>query len=184
VAIGTTHWLKEVWPDLQPQQLVETFQTSNNLGIKVLVVLAAVVIAPLAEETLFRGFVYGVLKRYTDAPFAALAQDIKPRLIRFGYGLVENSNQGRAVKVFAEQVEKASGGKMRVRAVGAAALGPDVQMQQALIGGAQEMMVGSTATLVGITKEGRGVFKAGRAEEANKVGTAGSGALLGEAFKF
>lgn len=87
------------------------------------------------------------------APVAALAQDIKPRLIRFGYGLVENSNQGRAVKFFAEQVEKASGGKMRVRAVGAAALGPDTQMQQALIGGAQEMMVGSTATLVGITKE-------------------------------
>lgn len=87
------------------------------------------------------------------APLAAAAQDIKPRLIRFGYGLNEQSNQGRAVKVFAEAVEKASGGKMRVRAVGAAALGPDTQMQQALIGGAQEMMVGSTATLVGITKE-------------------------------
>ncbi len=87
------------------------------------------------------------------APVAALAQDIKPRLIRFGYGLVEASNQGRAVKFFAEQVEKASGGKMKVRAIGAAALGPDTQMQQALIGGAQEMMVGSTATLVGITKE-------------------------------
>jgi tripartite ATP-independent transporter DctP family solute receptor len=86
-------------------------------------------------------------------PFAALAQDIKPRLIRFGYGLNEQSNQGRAVKLFAEQVEKASGGKMKVRAIGAAALGPDTQMQQALIGGAQEMMVGSTATLVGITKE-------------------------------
>jgi len=87
------------------------------------------------------------------APFAALAQDIKPRLIRFGYGLNEASNQGRAVKLFAEQVEKASGGKMKVRAIGAAALGPDTQMQQALIGGAQEMMVGSTATLVGISKE-------------------------------
>jgi TRAP-type transport system periplasmic protein len=87
------------------------------------------------------------------APFAALAQDIKPRIIRFGYGLNEQSNQGRAVKRFAEEVEKRSGGKMRVRAVGAAALGPDVQMQQALIGGAQEMMVGSTATLVGISKE-------------------------------
>lgn len=86
-------------------------------------------------------------------PFASQAQDIKPRIIRFGYGLNEQSNQGRAVKMFAEQVEKRSGGKMRVRAVGAAALGPDVQMQQALIGGAQEMMVGSTATLVGITKE-------------------------------
>jgi tripartite ATP-independent transporter DctP family solute receptor len=74
-------------------------------------------------------------------------------MIRFGYGLNEQSNQGRAVKVFAQEVEKASGGKMRVRAIGAAALGSDVQMQQALIGGAQEMMVGSTATLVGITKE-------------------------------
>ncbi len=88
-----------------------------------------------------------------SASFGALSQDIKPRLIRFGYGLNEASNQGRAAKVFAEAVEKASGGKMKVRAIGAAALGPDVQMQQALIGGAQEMMVGSTATLVGITKE-------------------------------
>jgi tripartite ATP-independent transporter DctP family solute receptor len=88
-----------------------------------------------------------------STPFAALAQDIKPRLIRFGYGLNEQSNQGRAAKVFAEAVDKASGGKMKVRAIGASALGPDVQMQQALVGGAQEMMVGSTATLVGITKE-------------------------------
>jgi len=87
-------------------------------------------------------------------PFAASwAQDIKPRIIRFGYGLNEISNQGRATKVFAEEVEKASGGKMKIRAIGAAALGSDLQMQQALIGGAQEMMVGSTATLVGITKE-------------------------------
>ncbi|ABM35369.1 TRAP transporter substrate-binding protein [Polaromonas naphthalenivorans] len=88
-----------------------------------------------------------------SASFSALAQDIKPRLIRFGYGLNEQSNQGRAAKVFADEVAKASGGKMKVRAIGAAALGPDTQMQQALIGGAQEMMVGSTATLVGITKE-------------------------------
>ena len=87
-------------------------------------------------------------------PFAASwAQDIKPRIIRFGYGLNEISNQGRATKLFAEEVEKTSGGKMKVRAIGAAALGSDLQMQQALIGGAQEMMVGSTATLVGITKE-------------------------------
>lgn len=89
----------------------------------------------------------------TLAPAIAQAQDIKPRLIRFGYGLNEQSNQGRAAKVFADEVAKRSGNKMRVRAIGAAALGPDTQMQQALIGGAQEMMVGSTATLVGITKE-------------------------------
>jgi TRAP-type transport system periplasmic protein len=95
----------------------------------------------------------GITAALTLTPLPSIAQDIKPRLIRFGYGLNEQSNQGRAVKLFAEEVEKASGGKMKVRAIGAAALGSDVQMQQALIGGAQEMMVGSTATLVGITKE-------------------------------
>jgi tripartite ATP-independent transporter DctP family solute receptor len=81
------------------------------------------------------------------------AQDFKPRLVRFGYGLVEDSNQGRAVRMFAKEVEKASGGKMKVRAIGNASLGSDTQMQQALIGGAQEMMVGSTATLVGLSPE-------------------------------
>lgn len=86
------------------------------------------------------------------APLAQ-AQDIKPRLIRFGYGLAEASNQGRAAKLMAAEVEKLSGGKMKLRVIGGAALGPDTQMQQALIGGAQEMMVGSTATLVGIAKE-------------------------------
>ena len=89
----------------------------------------------------------------TSALAPAFAQDIKPRLIRFGYGLNEQSNQGRGSKVFADEVEKLSGGKMKVRVFGAGSLGPDVQMQQALLGGAQEMMVGSTATLVGITKE-------------------------------
>ncbi len=83
----------------------------------------------------------------------AQAADIQTRLIRFGYGLNQDSNQGRAVQVFADEVAKLSGGKMKIRAVGAAALGSDVQMQQALIGGAQEMMVGSTAPLVGITPE-------------------------------
>ena len=58
------------------------------------------------------------------APFSqfAYAQDIKPRLIRFGYGLNEQSNQGRAVNFFAEQVAKNSGGKMKIRAIAAAAL--------------------------------------------------------------
>ena len=61
------------------------------------------------------------------ASFHVVAQDFKPRLIRFGYGLNEQSNQGRAAKVFAEAVEKASGGKMKVRAIGAAALGADTR---------------------------------------------------------
>ena len=79
--------------------------------------------------------------------------DIQSRQIRFGYGLNENSNQGRATKLFADEVGRLSDGKLRIRPFGGATLGSDVQMQQALLGGAQEMMVGSTATLVGIVPE-------------------------------
>lgn len=81
------------------------------------------------------------------------AADYKPRIIRFGYGLAEDSNQGRAVKFFSEDLAKRTGGKLKVRGFGNASLGSDIQMQNALIGGAQEMMVGSTATLVGIVKD-------------------------------
>ncbi len=87
------------------------------------------------------------------ASLSAHADEVRSRMIRFGYGLNENSNQGRAAKLFAEEVAKASEGKLKMRTYGAASLGSDDQMQSALIGGAQEMMVGSTATLVGITKE-------------------------------
>ncbi|HVL77345.1 MAG TPA: TRAP transporter substrate-binding protein [Noviherbaspirillum sp.] len=84
---------------------------------------------------------------------AAHAQDYKPRMIRFGYGLAEESNQGRAVKFFADDLAKRTGNKLRVRGFASATLGSDIQMQNALVGGAQEMMVGSTATLVGIVPE-------------------------------
>ncbi len=87
------------------------------------------------------------------APTLAAAQDVKPRIIRFGYGLSESSNQGRAVKFFVDEMSKRSGGKLKVKGFGDASLGSDIQMQNALIGGAQEMMVGSTATLVGIVKD-------------------------------
>ena len=83
----------------------------------------------------------------------AHAQEVKPRIVRFGYGLAEDSNQGRAVRFFADQLSKATGGKWKVKGFGAAALGSDPQMQNALIGGAQEVMVGSTATLVGIVSD-------------------------------
>ncbi|PLK49796.1 TRAP transporter substrate-binding protein [Uliginosibacterium sp. TH139] len=84
---------------------------------------------------------------------SAQAADFKPRIVRFGYGLAEDSNQGRAVKYFADEMSKLSGGKWKVKGFGAASLGSDPQMQNALIGGAQEIMVGSTATLVGIVSD-------------------------------
>ncbi|MBI1209447.1 MAG: DctP family TRAP transporter solute-binding subunit [Azospirillum sp.] len=88
---------------------------------------------------------------------AFAADEVRPHNIRFGYGLNEDSVQGRAALVFAEELGRLSSGKLRMMTFGGASLGSDPQMQAALIGGVQEMMVGSTATLVGTVKE-FGVF--------------------------
>lgn len=86
VSAATMKWLESFWPDQQPQETVRAFQESGSLGFRFLVIIAAVVIAPLAEEVLFRGFVYGVLKRYTDAPFAALASSLMFAVIHMHVG--------------------------------------------------------------------------------------------------
>ncbi len=82
----TVTWLQRFWTDLAPQETVQAFQKSDGIGFKFLVIFLAVVIAPLAEETLFRGFVYGVLKRYTDAPFAALSSSLMFAIIHMHVG--------------------------------------------------------------------------------------------------
>jgi len=86
VSAITVTWLQNFWPDLDPQETVKAFQESDSIGLKILVIFLAVVIAPLAEETLFRGFVYGVLKRYTDAPFAALSSSLMFAIIHMHVG--------------------------------------------------------------------------------------------------
>ncbi|ANN70108.1 TRAP transporter substrate-binding protein [Bordetella bronchialis] len=88
---------------------------------------------------------------------AAHAQEVKTRIIRFGYGLNDESVQGRAARYLAEELGKISGGKLKMRTYGSANLGSDEQMQAALVGGSQEMMVGSTAPLATMVKE-FGVF--------------------------
>jgi uncharacterized protein len=63
--------LTGVWPELEPQETVKMFAESNSVLLKSMLLLAAVVSAPLVEEVIFRGFLYPVFKRYTDAWLAA-----------------------------------------------------------------------------------------------------------------
>ncbi len=46
------------------QQIVEMFTGSETLQQRILIIVLAVTIAPLAEEFIFRFFLYGVFKRY------------------------------------------------------------------------------------------------------------------------
>ena len=94
-----------------------------------------------------------VVLAFTGVAAASHAADYQNRIVRFGYGLAEDSNQGRAAKFLADDLAKRTGGKIKMKGFGNASLGNDMQMQNALIGGAQEMTVVSTATLVGIVSD-------------------------------
>ena len=46
------------------QEIVDLFNSSRTIGQRVIIIVLAVVVAPIAEEFLFRFFIYGVLRRY------------------------------------------------------------------------------------------------------------------------
>jgi membrane protease YdiL (CAAX protease family) len=60
------------WPDNSTQDSIKDFQASASILYKVMLGLGAVVIAPVAEEIIFRGYFYGVTKRFSDRWFAAV----------------------------------------------------------------------------------------------------------------
>ncbi len=72
VNVVATLLLDGVWPDVGAQDPVQAFQQAGSLSFKILLGIYAVIIAPLVEEIMFRGFLYGVIKRFTDSYFAAL----------------------------------------------------------------------------------------------------------------
>lgn len=69
-------WLRGFWPNMDAQEAVEAFRKSTDPLAKGLLIVSAAMIAPLVEELFFRGFIYGVMKRYTDGLFAALCSSI------------------------------------------------------------------------------------------------------------
>lgn len=109
------------------------------------------------EQSLFKAADHEQVSAPAIATSDRKRNEFNPRLIRFGYGLEEQSNQGRAARFFAQDLSKRTGGKLKVKEFGNATLGNDDKMQQALIDGQLEMMVGSTATLVKYVEE-FGVF--------------------------
>ena len=68
--------LRDVWPDAGPQSAVQMLEKSQSVVVRVALTIMAVIVAPLSEEILFRGFLFGVLKRYTDTYFAALVSSL------------------------------------------------------------------------------------------------------------
>jgi membrane protease YdiL (CAAX protease family) len=54
-------------PQRDTQPIMQLFEQASDPGKRVPLIILAVVVAPISEEFVFRGFLYGVLKRYSGA---------------------------------------------------------------------------------------------------------------------
>ena len=73
-AVGefSTRYLEGVFGELEVQEPVKMFQESNSLMHLSLSIVMACIAAPVVEEFLFRGYMYGTLRRLTNPVFSAV----------------------------------------------------------------------------------------------------------------
>ena len=73
--------LLKVNPSTDAQEVIRIFENSSTGAQRIPIILLAVVIAPVAEELAFRGYLYGVIKRYFGAVPALVLSGILFALI-------------------------------------------------------------------------------------------------------
>lgn len=77
-AVYAVAWASKTWIwgpmgfELEAQDTVRALADHPSLLVRGLIVVTACVVAPVVEETLFRGFLYPALRQFADAPFAML----------------------------------------------------------------------------------------------------------------
>jgi membrane protease YdiL (CAAX protease family) len=77
---------KGSFPDNSAQETVESFEHSAGFGFRILLGITAIIVAPVVEETLFRGFIYAVTKRVTDRWFSACFTSLMFALVHHHVG--------------------------------------------------------------------------------------------------
>ncbi|MGE9267782.1 MAG: CPBP family intramembrane glutamic endopeptidase [Verrucomicrobiales bacterium] len=79
---GYPSWAEETFGAKQ-QEVVEALQTSQDIGLLVALAFSAVIVAPLAEEIIFRGYIYRVTRHYSGIWIGALFSGILFGVIHF-----------------------------------------------------------------------------------------------------
>jgi uncharacterized protein len=71
--LGYEEWLKNIFgSDYKVQETIKTFQATDAATIRIMMAFTVAILAPLCEEVLFRGYIYGATKRFSDRFFACL----------------------------------------------------------------------------------------------------------------
>lgn len=70
--LGLEDWLAQRLGEKQNQDVVDELINAEHVQKQLVLILGACVIAPVVEEIVFRGYLYPVVKRFTDPIVAAL----------------------------------------------------------------------------------------------------------------
>ena len=81
-ACGWQTWVQDSL-GAKPQEAVTLVKGASDLGLLVAMAVSAIIIAPIAEELIFRGYLYPVVKRFTDRWFASIFSGVFFGVIHF-----------------------------------------------------------------------------------------------------
>ena len=81
-ACGWQTWVQDSL-GAKPQEAVTLVKGASDLGLLVAMAVSAIIIAPIAEELIFRGYLYPVVKRFTDRWFASIFSGVLFGVIHF-----------------------------------------------------------------------------------------------------
>ncbi|MFD2159829.1 CPBP family intramembrane glutamic endopeptidase [Rubritalea tangerina] len=73
---GLEQWLSERLGEKQNQHIVNEMLNTQSGEKLLIIILGACVIAPVAEEIIFRGYLYPVIKRFSEPTIAAITSGI------------------------------------------------------------------------------------------------------------
>ena len=73
---GYSHALESIFGELKQQDVVRIYQEAHQVSIRILLAMMAVIIAPIVEEVVFRGYIYPVCKRYTGRIVATFVSSL------------------------------------------------------------------------------------------------------------
>lgn len=75
--IGFSDWLVYAFgKDIEVQPAVRLYQEADGVVLRIFLAISAVIVAPIVEEVVFRGYIYTVTKRYTARIFSTVVSAI------------------------------------------------------------------------------------------------------------
>jgi len=69
--------------DNKLQQTVKTYQEASAVTVRIMIAISAIIIAPVAEEIVFRGYIYTATKRFSNRFFAAILSSLLFGVVHF-----------------------------------------------------------------------------------------------------